>query len=82
MALFFGSVSYDREGRYVYGKTNIKISKSKILGKLRESIIEQTDSEQSEMSVYVKKLLEDVKDPDEAVKLINKMNKMIKIKKK
>ena len=49
--------------------------------KLRKSIIEQTDSEESEKNVAVEKPLEDVKDPDEAVKLINRMNKMIKIKK-
>ena len=48
---------------------------------LPESIIEQTESEESEMSVNFEKPLENVKDPDEAVKLINRMNKMIKIKK-
>ena len=41
-----------------------------------ESIIEQT-----ERNVDVEKPLEDVKDSDEAVKLINRMDKMIKTKK-
>ena len=33
------------------------------------------------MKANVEKPLEDVKDPDEAVRLINRMDKMIKIKK-
>ena len=56
--------------------------KSVILEKLRKSIIiEQTESEESEMNDDVEKPLDDVKDPDKAVKLINRMDKMIKMKK-
>ena len=62
-------------------RESYEIKKSKILEKLHKSIIEQTDSKQSEMNVHVEKPLEDVKDLDEAVKLINGMDKMIKIKK-
>ena len=59
-----------------------KVSKSKILEKLRESITgEQTESKESVMNVDIKKPLESVENPDKAAKLIKKMDKMIKINK-
>ena len=61
-----------------------KVSKSKILEKLRESILsEQTESKGIEKLVEkgIGELAENVKNPDEAAELIKKMDKMIKIKK-
>ena len=50
--------------------------------KLRESITsEQTESKESVMNVDIKKLLEEAKNPNEASKLIKKMDSMIKINK-
>ena len=50
--------------------------------KLRESITSvQTESKESAINVDIKELLEEVKSPNEAAKLIKKMDKMIKIKK-
>ena len=50
--------------------------------KLRESITsEQTESKESAINVDVKKPLGEVENPDEAAKLIKKMDKMIKINK-
>ena len=46
-----------------------------------KSVKAKSESEESEMNVDVEKPFEGVKDPDEAVKLINRMDKMIKIKK-
>ena len=59
-----------------------KVSKSKILEKLRESITgEQIESKESVMNVDIKKPLENVENPAKAAKLIKKMDKMIKINK-
>ena len=45
------------------------------------SIIEPTESEGLETNVDIEKLSNDVKDPDYAAKLINRMDKMINTKK-
>ena len=58
-----------------------RIKKTKILEKLLCSIIEPTESEELETNVDKEKLTNDVKDPDYAAKLINKMDKIINIKK-
>ena len=47
---------------------------------MRNSIIELTESEGLETN-DIKKLSKDVKDPDAAAKLINRMDKMVSIKK-
>ena len=61
---------------------HIQVRKSKILEKLRESITyEQTESKESIMNVDIKEPRKEVKNPDEAAKLIKKMDKMIKISK-
>ena len=57
-----------------------RISKTKVLEKLRNSIIERTESEGLETN-DIENLSKDVSDPDEAAKLINRMDKMISIKK-
>ena len=44
-------------------------------------IIEPTESEGLETTVDIEKLLKDLKDPNDAAKLINRMDKMINIKK-
>ena len=62
-------------------KESYRIKKTKILQKLRRSIIELTESEGLETNNDIEKLLNDVKDPDDAAKLINRMDKMINIKK-
>ena len=62
-------------------ESRIKSKTKKILEELCKSIFKQTESRKSEMNVDVEKPLEDVKYPHEAVKLINRMDKMIKIKK-
>ena len=57
-------------------------NKSKVLEKLRKSIIsEQTNNKESAMNIDVKKLPEEAENPNEAAKLIKKMDKMIKISK-
>ena len=61
-------------------KESHRISKTKILEKLRNSIIERTESKGLETN-DIEKLSNDVKDPDEAAKLINRMDKMISVKK-
>ena len=59
-----------------------KVSKSKILEKLHESITDEpTKSKQSVMNVDIEEPLEGVKNPDEAAILIKKMDKMIEINK-
>ena len=59
-----------------------KVSKIKIFEKLRESITDkQTEGKESAMNFDIKEPLEDVKNPDEAVKLIKKIDKMVKINK-
>ena len=61
---------------------HIQVRKSKILEKLRESITdEQTESKESMMNVDIKEPRKEVKNSDEAAKLIKKMDKMIKISK-
>ena len=70
----------------VYDPTNKteSFSKRKISEKLCESIlIEQTESKSTKKLAEngIEKLAEDVKNPDDAVKLIKKMDKMIKTKK-
>ena len=54
---------------------------TKILEKLRCFIIEPTESEGLETNIDIEKPSNDLKDPDDAAKLINKMYKMINIKK-
>ena len=61
-------------------KESYRISKVEILEKLRTLIIERAESKGLETN-DIEKLSNDVKDPDEAAKLINRMIKMIKIKK-
>ena len=60
-----------------------KVNKSKVLEKLRKSITsKQIEIKEFAINVVVKKPLKDVEDLYEAVKLINRMDKMIKINKK
>ena len=61
-------------------KESYKIRKIKILEKLCNSIIQETDNEKFETN-DIEKLSYDVKDPDEAAKLVNRMDKMISNKK-
>ena len=61
-------------------KESHRINKTKILEKLLNSMIEQTETEGLETN-DIEKLSNDVKDPDEATKLINRIDKMISIKK-
>ena len=61
-------------------KESHRINKIKILEKLHNSIIERTESEGLETN-DIEKLSKNVKDPYEAAKLINRMDKMINIKK-
>ena len=61
-------------------KESHRISKTKILEKLHNSIIERNESEELETN-DIEKLLNDVKEPDEAAKPINRMNKMISLRK-
>ena len=60
-------------------KESYRIKKTKVLEKLRCSIIEPTESEGLETNVDIEKLSNDVKDADYAAKLINEMDKMISI---
>ena len=62
-------------------KESYRIKKTKILEKLCRSIIERTESERLETNDNIKKLSNDVKDPDDATKLINRMDKMANIMK-
>ena len=62
-------------------KESYRINKTKILEKLLCSIIERTESEGLETNDDIEKLPNDVKDPDDAAKLISRMDKMVNIKK-
>ena len=61
-------------------KESCRNNKAKILEKLRHSIIERTKSELLKTD-DIEKVSNGVKDPDDAAKLINRMDKMINIKK-
>ena len=61
-------------------KESYRINKTKIFEKLCDSIIERTESEGLEAN-DIEKLSNDIKDPDEAAKPIDKVDKMINIKK-
>ena len=61
-------------------KESYRISKTTILEKLCNSIIERTEREELETN-DIEKLSNDVKGSDEAAKLINRMDKMISVKK-
>ena len=63
-------------------KESHRINKIKILEKLRDSMIERTESKGLETIEGIEELSNDVKDPDDAAKLTNRMEKMIDIKKK
>ena len=63
-------------------KESYRINKTRVLEKLLCSIIEPTESVGLETNVDIEKLPNDVKDPGDAAKLINRMNKMININKK
>ena len=58
-----------------------RINKTRVLEKLLCSIIEPTESEGLDTNVDIEKLPNDVKDPDDAAKLINRMDKIININK-
>ena len=58
-----------------------RINKTRVLEILLCSIIEPTESEGLDTNVDIEKLPNDVKDPDDAAKLINRMDKMININK-
>ena len=58
-----------------------RINKTRVLEKLLCSIIEPTESEGLETNVDIEKLPNDVKDTDDAAKLINRMDKVININK-
>ena len=62
-------------------KESYRINKTRVLEKLLCSIIEPTESEGLETNVDIEKLPNDVNDPDDAAKLINRMDKMININK-
>ena len=64
------------------GKESYRISKTRALKKLHCSIIAPTESEGLETNADIEKLSNDVKDPDYAAKLIDRMNRMIIIDKK
>ena len=61
------------------GKESYRINKTRVLEKLLCSIIEPTESEGLETNVEIEKLSNDIKDPNDAAELINRMDK-IKIK--
>ena len=61
-------------------KESYRINKTKIFEKLCDSIIERTESEGLEAN-DIEKLSNAIKDPDEAAKPIDKVDKMINIKK-
>ena len=63
------------------GKESYRINKTRALEKLLCSIIEPTKSEGLEANVDIEKLSNDIKDPNDAAELINRMDKMINIKK-
>ena len=62
-------------------KESYRIKKNKILEKFCRSIIEQAESEGLETNDDIEKLPNDLKDPNDAFKLINRMDKMINTKK-
>ena len=69
------------ESGFGESKESYRINKTKILDNFRNLIIERTESELLETRMISKKCQNDVKDPDKAAKLVNKMDRMINIKK-
>ena len=63
------------------GKESYRIKKTRVLEKLLCSIIEPTESEGLETTVDIEKLSNNLKDPNDAAKLINRMDNMINIRK-
>ena len=63
------------------GKESYRINKTRVLEKLLCSIIEPTKSEGLEANVDIEKPSNDIKDPNDAAEPINRMDKMINIKK-
>ena len=62
-------------------KESYRIKKIKVLEKLLCSIIEPTESEGLKTTVDIEKLSNDLKGPNDAAELINRMDRMINIKK-
>ena len=58
------------------GKESYRINNTRVLEKLRCSIIEPTESEGLETNVDIEELSNDVKDLDYAAKLIDRMESM------